>query len=469
MKHEDIIIKEDKPFENCRLGREAYANILSEIVDSYRTGFVLAINGVWGIGKTTFVKMWMQQLKNQGHRTIYFNAWENDFVSEPMVGILGEFRTLISSEFQERFDIILKKAAKFSNKVIPTLIKSLVKKHIGEDFVEIIEKGAEAATDLFEDEIKNYEKKKHNLQTLKDELKSLVKEESGDKPLIFIVDELDRCRPDYAVEVLEKIKHFFSVEGIVFVLSIDKKQLGNSIRGYYGSEKIDADEYLRRFIDIEYSIPVPSIKNFCEYLYDYFAFGDFFDSWERKQYTSHDRELFLRTAILLSTDGHLSLRQIEKLFAHTRIALKTFEQNNVFSPDLLLLLVYIKYYNNELYEIIEKQELSIQELVDELCSNFTISLKCGDEYRQQNFVYILADLIYCYNNCNKYKGDYRRLLEISKDKDGNDIETLVFNTDSINEQLLINAIRYCNNNFGRYDIDITNLTNRIDLLERLKY
>lgn len=71
---------------------------------------------------------------------------------------------------------------------------------------------------------------------------------------MFIIDELDRCRPRYAVEVLEQIKHLFSVPGIVFVLSIDKVQLGNAIRGFYGSDLIDADEYYKNQIytdDIE--------------------------------------------------------------------------------------------------------------------------------------------------------------------------------------------------------------------------
>lgn len=58
MKHEDIVINQENPFANCKLGREPYANILSSIVDSYAKGFVLAINGEWGVGKTTFVKMW---------------------------------------------------------------------------------------------------------------------------------------------------------------------------------------------------------------------------------------------------------------------------------------------------------------------------------------------------------------------------------------------------------------------------
>lgn len=225
MKHEDIIINQENPFANCKLGREPYANILSSIVDSYAKGFVLAINGEWGVGKTTFVKMWRQKLENEGHKTIYFNAWENDFVLEPMVGILGELKSLITSDPEKRFDSILKGLAKFSNKIIPASLK-FVAKSIGLGGVaDVIEKGGEAMAAFFENEISNYDQKKESLQSLRNDLCNLVAQNNGGKPVVFIIDELDRCRPNYAVEVLEKVKHFFSVQGIVFVLSLNSAAL----------------------------------------------------------------------------------------------------------------------------------------------------------------------------------------------------------------------------------------------------
>ena len=77
IKHDDIIISKENPFENSKLNRQIYASILSDIISSYREGFVLSINGQWGSGKTTFVKMWEQQLKNNDYKTLYFNAAES--------------------------------------------------------------------------------------------------------------------------------------------------------------------------------------------------------------------------------------------------------------------------------------------------------------------------------------------------------------------------------------------------------
>src|SRR6185312_12002549 len=144
--------------------------------------------------------------------------------------------------------------------------------------------------------------------------------------IVFIIDELDRCRPNYAVEVLEQIKHFFSVKGIVFVLSIDKVQLGNAVRGFYGSDRINADEYLRRFIDLEYTMPEPDTKVFCEYLYDYFEFRSFFGTEFRTQQHqwNGEKNLLITIASKLFESANLTLRQQEKIFAHTRIVVNSF-------------------------------------------------------------------------------------------------------------------------------------------------
>src|SRR5690606_20239966 len=152
-------------------------------------------------------------------------------------------------------------------------------------------------SDVFENEVEDYEKKKKSISDFRQSLSEFIATTNDGKPLIFIVDELDRCRPDYAVSILEQIKHFCCVPNFVFVLSIDKEQLGCAIKGVYGSGDIDAEEYLRRFIDIEYSIPEPDVDVFYKYLYDYFKYDEFFQTPERiKNYAvKEDKSNFLET------------------------------------------------------------------------------------------------------------------------------------------------------------------------------
>lgn len=285
IKHHEIKPNDKNPFADCKLAREPYAKVLTDIVKTYTNGFVLAINNEWGTGKTTFVKMWQQQLKNEGFQTIYFNAWENDFDNNPIVALMSELETLTNAKNKKIFNSVVNKGAALVKNVAPALLKAVANKYIDSDVITTaIENTTKATTEILEQEIKEYALKKKTIIEFRIELEKFVKQPNNEKPLVFIIDELDRCRPNYAVELLEQIKHFFSVSGIVFVLSIDKKHLSSAVKGFYGSNEIDSNEYLRRFIDLEYSIPKPSTKDFVKYLFEYYSFKDFFSSDGRKKY-----------------------------------------------------------------------------------------------------------------------------------------------------------------------------------------
>ena len=84
---------------------------------------------------------------------------------------------------------------------------------------------------------------------------------NNNRPLIIIIDELDRCRPSYAVELLEVAKHVFAVDHIVFVLAVNRSQLSHSVKALYGND-FDAYGYLRRFFDVDFRLPDPSREKF---------------------------------------------------------------------------------------------------------------------------------------------------------------------------------------------------------------
>ncbi len=253
-----------------------------------------------------------------------------------------------------------------------------------------------------------------------------------------------------------------------FVLSIDKKQLGNSIRGYYGSDRINADEYLRRFIDIEYNLPEPSIEDFCEYLYDYFAFDDFLKNETRCRYLElqQDNQVFKKFSTTLFVKKRLTLRQIEKLFAYTRLVLNTFNYNQYVLPDVLLLLIYIKYHESDFYISIKQNELSIQEFVDQINTVFSNNLKNIDDYQRQNIIYPIAKLIHLYNNSfPRVTYQYPSIII----NDENRIGKLSFNAGNINEKDLLVGLKYCMQQHDMYNLSTSFLLHKIDLLETLKY
>ena len=208
-------------------------------------------------------------------------------------------------------------------------------------------------------EFENYEDQKNSIEGFRTALEAFIKGCETRKPIIFFVDELDRCSPSYAVKVLERIKHLFSIPNIVFVLSVDKKQLCNAIKGYYGSESLDAENYLKRFIDIEYNLPEPSYEDFCNYLYDKFEIGTYINNLEYgNNYKSFSIKLFQH--------NKLSLRQMEKIYSHVSLAISC---NKKLRCDSLLFLffVFIKVCHSETYISFEQKKYEEpQKFVDDL-------------------------------------------------------------------------------------------------------
>ena len=467
IKHEQLEINNEEPFANCKLKREKYSKILTKILESYSYGFVLAINNKWGTGKTTFIKMWEKDLKNQEYQTIYFNAWENDFEDNPLIALMGELKSISSISTQPKFASVLKNAASLSKHVAPILVKSIADKYINTEEVKNLIKGvSEGITDIFEKNVEEYETKKKNIKEFRKNLSYFIAETNNDKPLIFFIDELDRCRPNYAVSILEQIKHFFSVPNIIFVLSIDKTQLGNAVRGVYGSDKIDAEEYLRRFIDLEYSIPDPENKEFQEYLYDYFEFDEFFISEDRLIYRElkEEKGVFLKISQILFRNKQTSLREQEKIFALSRLALRSFEENNFTFPLLFLFLAFIKIKKPIFYSKLKNESLNIEELQNEFLNAFDSKIH---EDNERVIIMLEAYLLNFYtNSLNNSKLRIKGLYE-KKDNGENilNIDSIVNvnkNSELLNFLLYINEIRD-----GRY-VKLSYLLSKLELLEDIK-
>lgn len=469
IKHQEIEIVEGNPFANCELDRQQYANILTSIVSTYADGFVLAINNKWGAGKTTFVKMWEQDLKNKGYQTVYFNAWENDFENNPLTALMGELKTLTKKATEPEFKTVLKRAATLSKHLAPIVVKAIADKYVDTQGIkEAIENITKGVTDIFENEVNEYAEKKKGIAEFRTSLSEFIANTNKGKPLIFIVDELDRCRPDYAVAILEQIKHFFSVPNIVFVLSIDKEQLGNAVRGVYGSEQIDADEYLRRFIDVEYSIPEPEAEKYCNYLHNYFGFDEFFKSDFRRKHheLNYDSTEFIKISKILFKNSNVSLRQQEKIFAHARLVLRSFPENNYVIPSLFLLLIYMKIIDNTLYDKIRLKQLSILELQQE----FINCIKFKDSKDEETEILFLeAYLVHYYNNyTNTYSNRIRLYVkEETTDKNKLLISSLTDKTPEHTEFLGILENMSGRRNGG--DLDIGYLLKKIDLAEAIKF
>lgn len=270
-KCQPIEIDADNPFKNDTLDREANITVLTQFITSFEQSIVLCIDGGWGQGKTTFIKMWQQYLKNQHIPTIYFNAWESDYTDDALIALIGEISLSIKElEFQDKTKAekiiarIYEYTADLTKVVLPSVTNLSIKALFGcfANTNELAKALSALSESLVKEQIKKYEKSRKTLSKFKKELSELAQcyaDGKEQKPLVIFIDELDRCRPDFAIEVLEKAKHLFNVDNIIFVLATDKTQLGHSIRAVYG-QGLDVNGYLRRFIDFDYLLPLKNIS-----------------------------------------------------------------------------------------------------------------------------------------------------------------------------------------------------------------
>lgn len=467
IKHQEIEILRENPFANCKLAREPYAKVLSGIVNTFTDGFVLAINNEWGTGKTTFVKMWQQKLKNEGFKTIYFNAWKNDFDSNPLVALMSELETLTNAKNKKVFKSVVKKGAVLVKRIAPALAKSLIKNNfvdIGDITLKAIENATNASTEILEEEIKEYVNRKKTILEFQKELEKFVKQAENSKPLIFIVDELDRCRPNYSVEVLEHIKHFFGVYGIVFVLSIDKEQLKNSIKGYYGSDQFDSENYLKRFIDLEYNIPIPESNHYIRYLYDYFDFNSFFYSEARKniQDFKFDSQNFLNVAELLITNKYIPLRNQEKIFGLLRLIFQTFNSNYYVFPELMFFILFIKESDLSIHNKIIEKRMGPQDMLN-LISKF---FQRTDNPNLQNLLLNLEiNFIFYYANYLEQNGG-KKLIQ--KHKRTNVLTANIKSNINLgNDDEIIRIIEKLSNRMDTNNLGIDYLIKKISLADNI--
>lgn len=279
----------DSPFEGDLLGRDKPAKVLRHLVDIFKEGCVMGLNGKWGSGKTTFLNMWEQYMDNLGYKIIHFNSWENDDIDDPLIAFIAEFQKLTGKE-NPKWDNFVRTIGKISLAMLPSLLGITTELATGIPISKAIEKGGEEGANIMNNAVERYLEQKKSIAEFKKELNSFVNKNSNGKPIVFVIDELDRCNPQFAVKTLERIKHLFEVENIVYILAIDAEQLAHSIKGYFGSEGFDAKDYMRRFIRISYDLPTNGTKNIINSLFDNLGFKDL-NAKCKKEYKSQYENL----------------------------------------------------------------------------------------------------------------------------------------------------------------------------------
>lgn len=415
-----IEIDKEEPFKHSVLNRKEFAESLTGLVSNTEDPLVILLEGKWGEGKSTFVKMWGQHLKNNGVENTYFDAFKYDFLETPFVSIVGALVEILEKKLgKTKTNDLKKKASKLGTKLVSFSGKTALRlltlntidasgiediKSIGEDIVKglttEVEKSMEEAVSSFDKDRKLIEDFRKSLESLAKD----TKEKTGNS-LVFFVDELDRCKPTYAVNVIEIIKHFFSVDNIVFVLVVHKKQLEEYIRCLYG-QNMDATNYLQKFINIECALPKTisrsdmsnnDYRKYCSYLFDGHELGT----------VIQNKDSLVDMVVDLSEHYGLSLRDLEKVFTYLILFFnsvqekeKRFHFENII---FILSLAIFKVHKPDVFYMLKNKKLNYEEFRSLAgLEDFIDSEGCGERVMKM-FRGLLVNEV-----------DYHQLLEAKK-------------------------------------------------------
>jgi hypothetical protein len=318
-------------WDTCKTGRKEYGKFLCSFLTSSKEGLVVNLNGSWGTGKTELLRRLYVELAERQHPVVYINAWESDFCDDALSVISSEFLNQLEMAFGNngdprwlsKFNNLkqkLGKALKFASLGATVAEDANAATLLGTMSAAVNELPDIASVSVSDNNIRLIEKVSSNhanrvqaMNEVRGQISALANTMDiiceAELPIVVLVDELDRCRPTYAIEMLEVIKHFFEAKGCVFLVATDTAALEHSIKAVYGAS-FESEKYLRRFFDRKIALPPLSI---IEYLK---AKALDFTQYDPKQlrlfpFTDINAQL-IKIFALLFENADMSLRDVEQ-------------------------------------------------------------------------------------------------------------------------------------------------------------
>lgn len=273
------------------LQRDEFVKQLERMIENISENKVstcFAINGKWGSGKTFVLDMLQERLEEkQSEQTadnkyfiIRYNSWKYDYYEEPVIALVVSIVRVIENKIKLMPDSKTKSKGlgilKAAGEALLSVTNDVLKNKTGIDVqkgYEIFKKGNE--------EGKLEYKRKHaydiyfDLNKVMEELASVLESISEEYTIIFLVDELDRCIPEYAIKVLERLHHLTEGKSnIITVISMDKDQLKKSVEKIFGID--NPDKYLEKFIQFEVKLDYGDVsEKITDKHADYIALFDY--------------------------------------------------------------------------------------------------------------------------------------------------------------------------------------------------
>ena len=344
-----IDISEQKPFENDLLEREKPIETLTNVLSNVDSPCILSIDAPWGAGKTTFLGMWEKYLRSRGFIVIEFNAWETDFSNDPFLALSSEITTQLDTmSLNNTAKGVLSALKRLANDTAARLPRFLSTSTaigasaIGEpEIAQLAPLAGELVGSAAEGVLASHQRSQNSIKEFSEKLAELAEtlsKNNAGQPIVIMIDELDRCRPTYAIELLENAKHIFSVANVVFVLATNRRELAQSVKAIYG-QGFGADEYLERFFDISFNLPHQDRKEFITHTIGSATIHHHF----KEQYIYGAFESLLN-------ESDLNLRSIAKTIHHLSLVAAALGNSNSLQIDVASMVMLFRAVNIDSYQ-----------------------------------------------------------------------------------------------------------------------
>jgi hypothetical protein len=312
------------PFNGDVLDRQKLAQRLTGYLGRLRDSAVVAVDAPWGEGKTWFAQHWAAQLRKDGYAVGMIDAFQQDYVEDPFMLVVGEILRLCAHN-KTMVVKLRERAGSVMSAILPVAVKATINvagralgttdlvNEFSEAAKEAVKSGTGKVADVakvwVEKKLAAHEADKLSLRAFREALAEYAAAQA--EPVVILVDELDRCRPAFAVRLIERIKHFFDVPNLVFVLVMNREQLEKAVKGVYGAET-DAATYLSKFLQLSLTLPKERSWNVDDVRHRLKQFT--IAALRRFKYESVDDSLVYAITVWARV-FELSLRDIERVCA----------------------------------------------------------------------------------------------------------------------------------------------------------
>ena len=361
------------PWAEDRLGFKELGETFATLVKTINDSKVISIEAPFGKGKTFFRTAWSKQLRSEGEVVVEIDAQLSDHSGDPIVTFVGALVDALGPTEETRLDKAKSAGLKYGGIATRTIAKAIIGraadeiieavegKLVDEGSSEVLKSTLEAfgegtskfAEQMIAAQMMAEKARQQEMPEQIDALKSALTDDTDTNRVVIIIDELDRCHPDYAIALFEAMKLIFNRDGFVFVLMVNRDHLETVAAHRFGNS-VDGEHYLEKFVDMRLKLKASdeALAEAARSIASDLPLGTSFGNGDE-----FSVERAAQVAADFARSGNLSMRQIEKMLLNVELALRCYPEKPV-DAAMLVFLAFREQATNFRSEILPRVALT---------------------------------------------------------------------------------------------------------------